>query len=254
MQLAAVIIPPPDVVEDALVVARGLVAAAPEVAPRQQRPGLLGRLLGRPDEEEPASIGLYEPEPSKVFVRLVKLGHVSDGDATSLTGALRGLAEEWVAPVLHVSSVSIEDGGPPPVRAHLGGDVEVLRSMVAHLDEAAAQHGLTHKRRGLRPEFSLGALDVPWRSAAAARSPPPASSGDGTGSPPTSRWSRPTRPGAARCTSRSPACHSPRTRSGTTPTYAGSGAACAASRAAAARPGPAARPSRRRWRTRTTGG
>ena len=165
MQLAAVIIPPPDVVEDALVVARGLVAAAPEVVPRQQRPGLLGRLLGRPDEE-PASIGLYEPEPSRVFVRLVKLGHVSEGDASSLTGALRVLAEEWVAPVLHVSSVSIEDGGPPPVRAHLGGDVEVLRSMVAHLDEAAAQIGLTHKRRGLRPEFSLGALDVPWRSAA----------------------------------------------------------------------------------------
>jgi 2'-5' RNA ligase len=166
MQLAAVIIPPPDVVEDALVVARGLVAAAPEMVPRQQRPGLLGRLLGRSDEEEPASIGLFEPERSKVFVRLVKLGHVSDDDATSLTGALRGLAVEWDAPVLHVSSVSIEDGGPPPVRAHLGGDVDALRSMVGHLDEAAAQHGLTHKRRSLRHEFSLGALDVPWRSAA----------------------------------------------------------------------------------------
>ena len=67
--------------------------------------------------------------------------------------------------MLHVSSVSIEDGGPPPVRAHLGGDVDVLRSMVGHLDEAAAQHGLTHKRRRLRSEFSVGALDVPWRLA-----------------------------------------------------------------------------------------
>jgi len=162
MQLAAVIVPPPDVVEDALVVARGLVAAAPEVVPRQGRPGLLGRLLGRPDEEEPASIGLHEPEPSKVFVRLVKLGHVSEGDAASLIGTLRGLAEEWVAPVLHVSSVSIQDGGPPPVRAHLGGDVEALRSMVRQVDGAAAQHGITHKRRALRDEFSLGALDVPW--------------------------------------------------------------------------------------------
>ncbi len=105
------------------------------MVPRQRRPGLLDRLLGRSDEEEPASIGLYEPERSKAFVRLVKLGHVSKGDAISLTGALRGLAE-------------------------------VLRSMVGHLDEAAAQHGLTHKRRSLRSEFSVGAIDVPWRLAA----------------------------------------------------------------------------------------
>ena len=188
MQLAAVIIPPPDVVEDALVVARGLVAAAPEVVPRQRRPGLLGRLLGRPDEEEPASIGLFEPEPSKVFVRLVKLGHVSEGDAASLTGALRGLAEEWVAPVLHVSSVSIEDGGP---------------RRCGHTSVATSRSCAAWWRMSTRPLRSTGsptsaaafAVSSPsgrstsrgdWRRAA--RSPPPASSGDGTGGPRTSRW------------------------------------------------------------------
>lgn len=161
MQLHAVIVPPPDVVDSALQAARDLVPSVPPVV-EVPRPGLLDRLRGRrPAEPEPAPVVTLVPaSPDAVFVRLAKFGNVTGDDAAGLAKALEAVAATWPAPVLHVTKVQVGEAAPFDVTAELEGDVDALRDIFSNVNEVARLQRFYLDRRSFRSELVLGTLEV----------------------------------------------------------------------------------------------
>jgi hypothetical protein len=161
MQLYAVIIPPPAVVQGALEAAGGLCPPAP-AAPEPTRPGLLDRLLGRRQAEPPAAptVAVLPAAPEAVFVRLAKFGNVTADDAEGLAAALGAVAGTWPAPVLRVSKVRVAEAHPFDVTAQLDGDVDALRDIYGNVNEVARLQRFFLDRRSFRSELPLGSLDL----------------------------------------------------------------------------------------------
>ena len=161
MQLHAVLVPPPDVVEDALEAARGLVPSTPDVAD-EPRPGLVGRLLGRRQPAAPAApvVTTALAAPEAVFVRLAKFGNVTASDAAGLARALEAAAGTWRVPEVHVSRLAVADAPPLDVTAQLDGDVDALREIFRNVNEVARLERFFLDRRNFRSELALGAVEV----------------------------------------------------------------------------------------------
>jgi hypothetical protein len=161
MQLHAVIVPPPDVVQAALEAARDLIPPAP-AAVEEPRRGLLDRLLARRQAEPPAEpvVTLVPAAPEAVFVRLAKFGNVTVADADGLATALEAAAATWPAPLLRVSKVGVAEAAPFDVTAQLEGDVDALRDIFRNVIEVARLQRFYLDRRTFRSELTLGSVAV----------------------------------------------------------------------------------------------
>lgn len=162
MQLHAVIVPPPGVVQSALEAARDLVPPAPP-APEEPKLGRLDRLLGRRQADPQVAapiVTLVPAEPEAVFLRLAKFGNVTGDDAAGLAKALEAEAGTWPAPVLHVTKVVVAEAHPFEVTAQLDGDVDALRDIYSHVIEAARLQRFYLDRRSFRSELTtVGSLE-----------------------------------------------------------------------------------------------
>lgn len=161
MQLHAVIVPPPGVIQAALEAAEGLSPPAPVVT-EVPKHGLLDRIIGRRKVEPPAppAVTLLTAAPEAVFVRLAKFGNVTATDAAGLAAALEEVAGDWRAPVLHVSTVRVAEADPYDVTAQLDGDVGALRDIYSNVIEVARLQRFYLDRRSFRSELVLGTVQV----------------------------------------------------------------------------------------------
>lgn len=161
MQLHAVIVPPPGVVQGALEAARDLLPSTP-VATEEPRRGFQDRLRGRRRAVPQAApaVSLSPAAPEAVFVRLAKFGNVTADDAAALTKALEVVAATWRAPVLHVSRVSVAAAHPFDVTAQLDGDLDDLRDIYGNVIEVARLQRFFLDRRSLRSQLILGSVEV----------------------------------------------------------------------------------------------
>lgn len=160
MQLQAVIVPPPGVVEDALAAAHTISLAAPP--PRDEpQPGLLQRLLRRPP-------GPAAPQPTVTVVpfdapvlRVVRFGNVTVDDAEDLAAALGEAAASWSGPVVHVAGLFVERTDTELlVNARLGGETDGLRTLFGNVVEASRAPGFFLDRRSFMPELSVSSLGL----------------------------------------------------------------------------------------------
>nr|WP_300052681.1 hypothetical protein [uncultured Nocardioides sp.] len=160
MQLLAVIVPPPEVVRDALDAAQALCATAPSTTDEPGR-GLLDRIRGRRGgaSRTAPSVALRPVSSDGVFVRLAKFGNVTGDDADGLARALTAVAGSWPAPVLRTTGVSVTESEPHTVTAQLGGDVDALRAMYGHVNEVARQQRFFLDRRSFRSELVVGSVE-----------------------------------------------------------------------------------------------
>lgn len=161
MQLYAVIVPPPAVVQGAVEAARDLFPPAP-AAVEEPRHGLLDRLRGRRPDAPPAApaVTLVPAAPDAVFVRLAKFGNVTVDDVAGLAKALEAVAGTWRVPVLNVSAVGVTEADPLAVTARLDGDVDALRDIYLNVNEVARLQRFFLDRRSFRSEVTLGSLEV----------------------------------------------------------------------------------------------
>ena len=160
MQLLAVIVPPPEVVRDALEAAQALCSTEPATKDEPGR-GLLDRIRGRrggASRNEP-SVALRPLSSDAVFVRLAKFGNVTGDDAEGLARALTAVAGTWTAPALHATGVSVTESEPHTVTAHLGGDVDALRAIYGNVNEVARQQRFFLDRRSFRSELVVGSVE-----------------------------------------------------------------------------------------------
>ena len=163
MQLHAVIVPPSDVVRDALEAALELLPPVPPAPTEEPARPFLDRLRGRRQPEPPATpvaATLSPAAPEAVFVRLAKFGNVTADDAAGLAKALEGVAGTWRAPVLHVSRLAVTEAAPFDVVAGLDGDVDALRDIYRNVNEVARLQRFFLDRRSFRSELVLGSLAV----------------------------------------------------------------------------------------------
>lgn len=161
MQLHAVIVPPPGVVQGALDAAGDLIPPPP-AATEEPRRGLLDRILARRPAEPPAApvVTLVPAAPEAVFVRLARFGNVTAADADGLAAALEAEAGTWPAPVLRVIAVRVADALPFEVTAQLDGDVDALRDIYRNVIEVARLQRFYLDRRSFRAELTLGSIEV----------------------------------------------------------------------------------------------
>jgi 2'-5' RNA ligase len=168
MQLHAALVPPADVVHDALDAAREMLARempTPPPAADDSRRGILGRVRGRrradaPDASDAPAVTLEAAPPEAVFMRLAKFGNVVATDVTLLARALEELARTWPDPLLHVSAVRVADATPFDVTAQLDGEVDALRDIFRNVHEAAQSQRFFLDRRSYRNELVLGSVGV----------------------------------------------------------------------------------------------
>ena len=148
MQLLAVIVPPPEVVRDALEAAQALCATEPAATDDPGR-GLLDRIRGRRKGASVTApvVALRASSSDAVFVPLAKFGNVTGDDAEGLVRALAAVADTWPAPVLHMTGVSVTNVEPHTVAARLDGDVDALRDIYANVNEVARQQRFFLDRR-----------------------------------------------------------------------------------------------------------
>ena len=160
MQLHAVIVPPSEVVEDALEAARALIPAPPPPVDGPKA-GIVAKLLGRRPPAAPVTpaVSLVPTAVDEVFLRLSKFGNVTGDDAAGLAKALEAVAGTWRVPVLHVSTLAVAQAGPFDVTARLGGDLDDLQAVFRNVNEVARLERFFLDRRSFRSELSLGVLD-----------------------------------------------------------------------------------------------
>ena len=162
MQLHAVIVPPPTVVEDAFEAARALLPEAP-VAAEEPTPGRLGRFLGRRQPPPPPMpvVSMVPAEPAAVFIRLAKFGNVTVTDAEGLAAALQVVARNWQVPILRASTFAVAAAHPFDVTAQLDGDLDALGDIFANVNEVARVQRFFLDRRSFRAELFLGTIETP---------------------------------------------------------------------------------------------
>ncbi|MEO5664631.1 MAG: hypothetical protein ABIR39_15255 [Nocardioides sp.] len=159
MQLQAVIVPPPSVVQDALAAAH-TITLKPGAAP--EKPGMVQRLLQRQSGRVAPTDHLAVVASDAMFIRLAHLGSVTSDDAIRLARALDEPAAAWPAPVVHVAELGIELSDTQMlITARLGGDTDGLRGIFRAFNEAAKAQRFFLDRRSFRPEFTVASIDLP---------------------------------------------------------------------------------------------
>ncbi len=156
MQLYAALVPPPDVVQDALDAAREMLTP---VAEDTSRRGILDRFRGRRQVDAP-TVTLAPARPEAVFVRLAAFGNVAAEDAAVLGRAIEAQARAWPAPLVHVSALRVADASPFDVTGQLDGDVDACRDIFLQVNEVARTQRLFLDRRIFRTELVLGSVGV----------------------------------------------------------------------------------------------
>lgn len=161
MQLQAVLVPPSDVVRDALEGAHELFPSTSGAAP-ELTSGLLGRLLGRRRSAPPGASGVttVPAAPEAVFVRLAKIGNIEASDAAVFSKGIEVAARTWRTPTLHVSKVAVATAHPFDVVAQLDGDLDALMDIFRNVNEIARLQRIFLDRRSFRTEFPLGSLQA----------------------------------------------------------------------------------------------
>ena len=160
MQLIAVMVPPPEVVRDAVEAAQALCSPEPTMEDEPGR-GLLDRIRGRRGgaSRTAPSVALHPLSSDAVFVRLAKFGNVAGDDVEGLARALTAVAGTWPAPVLRTTGVSVTESEPHTVTAQLGGDVDALRDIHGNVNEVARQQRFFLDRRSFRSELVVGSAE-----------------------------------------------------------------------------------------------
>lgn len=160
MQLQAVIVPPPDVLDDVFAAAQTLRFVAEEVV-EEPRSGLLQRIGRRASASAPPPPPLQvEPEENR-FTRLTRFGNVSSDDAETLGIALGIAAWDWPSPVVHVSGLVIDTTPHVPViSAQLSGDIDGLRTIFSKVLEVAQSQRFFLDRRIFHPTFPVATVAV----------------------------------------------------------------------------------------------
>lgn len=159
MQLQAVIVPPPSVVQDALAAAR-TITLKPGASPQKQ--GMVQRLRQRQSGRVAPVDHLAVVASDAMFIRLAHLGSVTSEDALRLARALDEPAATWPAPVVHVAELDIElTDTQMLITARLGGDTDGLRDIFRAFNEAAKAQRFFLDRRSFRPEFTVASIDLP---------------------------------------------------------------------------------------------
>jgi 2'-5' RNA ligase len=160
VQLQAVIVPPPSVLQDALAAAL-TIHLKPEAPP--EKPRIVERLLQRqsgPAAAPAAELTVVASEA--MFIRVARLGNVTSDDAHRLARALGEVAASWPAPVVHVAELGIElTDTQLVVNAQLGGDIDGLKGIFRNLVQAAEAQRFFLDRRSFRPEFTVASVDLP---------------------------------------------------------------------------------------------
>lgn len=162
MQLHAVIVPPLDVVHDALEAAREMLTPAP-AAEDTARGGIVDWLRGRRrvDASAAPAVTMVPAPPEAVFVRLAKFGNVTADDATRLARAIEAQAHTWPVPLLQVSALRVAEEPPFDVTAQLDGEADALRDIFRNVNEIAHSQRFFLDRRSFRIELVLGSFGVP---------------------------------------------------------------------------------------------
>ncbi len=162
MQLQAVIVPPPDVLDDVLAAARRIRLTPEEPTEEEPRGGLLKRFSRRgATEAAPPEVTFSVVSSEERFVRLTRFGNVSNDDTETLGVALGLAACDWPAPVVHVSGLVIDTTAPAPViTAQLGGDTDALRLIFRSILEVAQSQRFYLDRRIFHTEFPVATLDI----------------------------------------------------------------------------------------------
>jgi 2'-5' RNA ligase len=161
MQLHAVIVPPPGVVQAALEAARDLVPPPP-APPEVPKRGFMDWLLDR-SQPEPVVLPaarLVSAAPETVLLRVAKFGNLTAPDAAALAESLAAAAATWPSPVVRVGKVSVAKDDPFDVTAQLEGDLDALRAIHRNVNEVAEQHRLYLDRRSFRGELALGSIEM----------------------------------------------------------------------------------------------
>ena len=159
MQLQAVIVPPPSVVQDALAAAL-TITLKPGESP--QKRGMVERLPNARAGVQPLPARPDVVASDAMFIRLGHLGSVTSDDAIRLARALDEPAATWPAPVVHVAELGIElTDTQMLITAQLGGDTDGLREIFRNFNEAAKAQRFFLDRRSFRPEFTVASIDLP---------------------------------------------------------------------------------------------
>lgn len=158
MQLQAILLPPPEVIDGALTAAKG-VSIAP---PKSDEPaaGGLGRLFKKAPRSAP--LPSLEMVPlSTPSVKVVRFGNVTNDDAESLADALARAASAWRAPMLHVTGIRVEQTPTQfLLTAELGGDTDLAWSIFRGVNDVARTQRFFLDRRSFQPAFSFASLTI----------------------------------------------------------------------------------------------
>lgn len=157
MQLQAVIVPPPGVMDGPQVILDDIFR--PDVVPAPARS--LVRRLRKPEPVSVPSVEWQPHLPNAVVVRVCKFGNVTLDDAQSLITSLERAAATWTTPVVRVADIHVGETEPFSVAAGLAGDLDALDAVFGHVLGVAERQGFFLDRRSFRCQVALGTLTVP---------------------------------------------------------------------------------------------
>lgn len=158
MQLQAILLPPPEVID-------GVLTAAKSVA------------IDRPADEEAAGKGVARlfkkgsrlpPLPpleivpiATPSVKVVRFGNVTNDDAERLGEALSKAAGEWRALNLHVVGIRVEQTSTQfLLTAELGGDTDLAWSLFRSVNDVARTQRFFLDRRSFQPAFAFASMTI----------------------------------------------------------------------------------------------
>lgn len=163
MQLLAVIIPPPPVLQDAFAAASTICLKPEELAAAPaEKGGVLQRLRKKAPEPEVVEVSLTVVPAITSFVRLARFGNVTLADSLALAETLASAAASWPSPVVHVAELDIDlTDTQLLIKAQLAGDTDSLRKIFGSFHVTAKRERFFLDRRSFRPEFDVASLELP---------------------------------------------------------------------------------------------
>ena len=158
MQLQAILLPPPEVIDGVLTAAKS-VAIAPPVVEGPSGKGV-GRLFKK--SSRPPSLPSLDIVPvATPSVKVVRFGNVTLDDAERLAEALARAAAEWRALRLYVVGVRVEQTSTQfLLTAELGGDTDLAWSLFRNVNEVARTQRFFLDRRSFQPAFAFASLTI----------------------------------------------------------------------------------------------
>lgn len=158
MQLQAILLPPPEVIDGALKAAESVTIASPQQEAVET--GGLGRLFKKAPRVVPRPALEMVPLPTP-SVKVVRFGNVTSDDADNLGAALTYAATGWPAPNLHVVGIHVEQTPTQfLLTAELGGDTDLAWTIYRNVIEVGRTQRFFLDRRSFQPAFSFASLTI----------------------------------------------------------------------------------------------